>query len=246
MDAGPHHHTLRGRPAALSAAAMTERLRAEGAPEGEVRAWELGAEGERIAAHILSRLGPEWLVLHDVPVGSQGANIDHVALGPKGVFTINTKHHPRAAVVVHGDQVLVRGEPCDYVRKARFEGNRASALITRQTGQFVAVQPLLLFVRAATVKVHTQPRGVLVTTDNELIDFLESFSRVHFGTRKAELVNVAVRPETWASDSGAPSSVRASGSVTTANRWLRRVCAVGAVAATVLYVVVRVGSLLGT
>ncbi|MBG6212216.1 hypothetical protein RCH23_000129 [Cryobacterium sp. CAN_C3] len=42
---------------------------------------------------MLSKLGPEWTVLHAVPVGSGSSDIDHVVIGPAGVFTINTKNH---------------------------------------------------------------------------------------------------------------------------------------------------------
>jgi hypothetical protein len=59
-----------------------------------VRQLKQGRDGERIVAQYL-----EWFrtasffVFHDVPSGD--ANVDHVLIGPKGVFTIETKTHSK-------------------------------------------------------------------------------------------------------------------------------------------------------
>ncbi|WP_214367037.1 nuclease-related domain-containing protein [Pseudonocardia sp. H11422] len=84
------------------------------------RAWRVGAAGERITARHLRRLTDPWWarltdrptrwdVLHAVPVGDQGADIDHVVLGPAGVATVNTKHHPGATVWAGDHVVTVNG-----------------------------------------------------------------------------------------------------------------------------------------
>jgi hypothetical protein len=52
--------------------------------------WALGADGERRVARRLRRLQRRgWVVLHDVDRGR--GNVDHIAIGPGGVFTIETK-----------------------------------------------------------------------------------------------------------------------------------------------------------
>ena len=54
----------------------------------------LGRDGERVVAQYL-----EWFrtanffVFHDVPSGD--ANVDHVLIGPQGIFTIETKTHSK-------------------------------------------------------------------------------------------------------------------------------------------------------
>ena len=62
------------------------------------RAWRIGADGEEAVAARLAKLGGHWRVLHAVPVGDRGSDIDHVVIGPAVVFTINSKHHPHASV----------------------------------------------------------------------------------------------------------------------------------------------------
>lgn len=58
------------------------------------RAWAAGAEGERRVADSLAHLTRYgWTVLHDVRwPGRQRANIDHIAIGPAGVFVVDAKN----------------------------------------------------------------------------------------------------------------------------------------------------------
>ncbi|PWN01308.1 hypothetical protein DJ010_19305 [Nocardioides silvaticus] len=66
--------------------------------------WERGAEGERRTAEALAALpAHEWTVFHDVPwPGRARANIDHVAVGPTGVFVIDAKHWSGSVTVRDG------------------------------------------------------------------------------------------------------------------------------------------------
>ena len=55
--------------------------------------WHTGAVGEHLVADTLSKLPVGWHVFHSIPVGTTDADVDHVVVGPGGVFTISTKHH---------------------------------------------------------------------------------------------------------------------------------------------------------
>ena len=55
--------------------------------------WEKGAEGEVAVARALEALPAGWVVLHDLAwPGRQRANVDHVVIGPGGVFVIDAKN----------------------------------------------------------------------------------------------------------------------------------------------------------
>ncbi|MGJ9403557.1 nuclease-related domain-containing protein [Arthrobacter sp. KK5.5] len=74
------------------------QTRTEGNPLGpDNRPWYQVAFAEIRTGHILASLAPEWAVLHAVPVGAGTADIDHVLIGPAGVFTLNTKDHNNRA-----------------------------------------------------------------------------------------------------------------------------------------------------
>src|SRR5205823_4103462 len=52
-----------------------------------------GAQGEEHVGALLDALGERgWRVIHDASFGH--GNVDHIVVGPPGVFTIETKSHP--------------------------------------------------------------------------------------------------------------------------------------------------------
>jgi hypothetical protein len=58
----------------------------------EDRNWRRGAEGEERVAAYLASLGQRWAVVHDLTIARKGANLDHLVIGPPGVFALNTKN----------------------------------------------------------------------------------------------------------------------------------------------------------
>lgn len=54
------------------------------------RAWSRGSVGEQKLADALAGL-PQLVVLHDRRVPKTRANIDHIVIGPAGVFVVDTK-----------------------------------------------------------------------------------------------------------------------------------------------------------
>ena len=63
-------------------------------PSPDAVAWRRGAAGERRTARLLGPLERHgWAVLHDLAVPGSRANIDHLVIGPGGVFVIDSKQY---------------------------------------------------------------------------------------------------------------------------------------------------------
>ena len=61
-------------------------------PSEQARAWQRGAHGERQTARLLDRLGRDgYVVFHDLAMPGSPANVDHLVVGPSGVFVIDSK-----------------------------------------------------------------------------------------------------------------------------------------------------------
>lgn len=77
----------------LEAAVEEARVKLQHA-EQQLYAWRQGAEGERRTGAQLAGLeGRGWAVLHDLHwPGRPFANIDHIAVGPTGVYVIDSKN----------------------------------------------------------------------------------------------------------------------------------------------------------
>ena len=74
----------------MAAALLGWRLRVR--PSEQARTWWRGAEGERHTARLLDRLTRDgYVVFHDLAVPGSLANVDHLVIGPTGVFVIDSR-----------------------------------------------------------------------------------------------------------------------------------------------------------
>jgi hypothetical protein len=143
----------------------------------EERAWRIGADGEEAVAARLARLGPGWRVLHAVPVGERGSDIDHVVIGPGGVFTINTKNHPGANIWVGGNTFLVNGQRVPYIRNSRHETLRAGRLLSAAAGSPVQARALIAVTgarRGFTIRDQPVDGRVVVVTRKGVATYLRA------------------------------------------------------------------------
>jgi hypothetical protein len=117
----------------------------------KIRALKQGAEGERAVGQFLDRLrGDGYQVFHDVL--AEGFNLDHVVIGPAGVFTVETKTWSKPArgdarISYDGDK-LVAGSwvlDRDPLIQAKAQARWLTALLTESTGRKLAVQPVVVF-----------------------------------------------------------------------------------------------------
>jgi hypothetical protein len=163
------------------------------------RSWAVGAAGERRTGRTLARLPDGWYVLHAVQIGTRGTDIDHLVLGPGGVFTINTKHHRGARVEVGDKAVFVQGRPRPYVDAARREATRTVRALSAAVGYPVTVAPVVAIVGAREVRRWRarQPWGVKVLPRRALRRYLRWRGRTLTEEQVAQLYAAARRPATW-------------------------------------------------
>lgn len=168
--------------------------------DDEARGWYLGVLGERRVALELLRLGPEWTVLHSVPIGSGASDIDHVVIGPGGVFTINTKHLRGKTITYGGLGMRADGFGHTYIRNAVYEARRARMLLSNAVGVPVPVTGILAFVDPYDIR-EKAPAGegdipIRVVRDR---DVAKVFRRTPVlpPDQLERIVAAAVVPGTW-------------------------------------------------
>jgi hypothetical protein len=116
-----------------------------------------GATGEEHVGGLLEKMSDDgWLVIHDASLGR--GNVDHILMGPPGVFTIETKSHPGPVRVarVHGGTL----SQAQAQRKA----------IERVTG--VEVESLIVFSRAWVDRPLARRKGVRLVPARMLVRYL--------------------------------------------------------------------------
>jgi len=165
------------------------------------RAWRIGADAEKEVAARLRKLGDRWKVLHAVPVGENGSDIDHVVVGRGGVFTINTKHHPDASIWVGGNTFMVDGHRVPYVRNSRFEARRTAKFLTNGLGGLPVIATGVIAVMGArkgfTLKSQPPDGDVVVITRREVAKWLAERPAVLSDEQVEAIYAVARRSDTW-------------------------------------------------
>jgi hypothetical protein len=108
-------------------------------PSEQARTWQRGAHGERRTARLLDRLTRDgYVFFHDLAVPDSPAQVDHLVIGPSGVFVIDSKqwsgsvHQGTDGLVWHNHYRLDR--TLETVRWeaqtiSRVLGTRAAALL---------------------------------------------------------------------------------------------------------------------
>lgn len=163
----------------------------------EATSWEVGAAGEReVGRHLDPLKDRGWNVLHAVDLRS-GADIDHVVIGPGGVFTVNTKHHAGARIQAKGDSVRVDGHQQRYVRNSRHEAAAVSRRLTAACGIPVQATGVIAFVGAESLSVQEGPRDVRMVPAEQLAVLLLGVPPTLDMATQAKVFAVARRREIW-------------------------------------------------
>lgn len=58
-----------------------------------IKAWKKGAEVEESTEKFLRKLPADFVVMHDLAIPGSKANIDHLVVGPTGVFVVDSKNY---------------------------------------------------------------------------------------------------------------------------------------------------------
>jgi hypothetical protein len=132
--------------------------------------WERGADGEQATAAALDVLPKEsWTVFHDVRwPGRKYANVDHVAVGPTGVFVIDSKNWS-GSITVRDNVLRQNGRS----RESTVAGAAEAALAVIGLTPVVMpehVQPVLCFVRDDHLTGWA--RDVMVCSTANLVEML--------------------------------------------------------------------------
>ena len=229
MDAGAvgadfaRSHALRSREAGYSVAqkCLEEQAKAELRDPSlrsrrgvrlheDARSWYLGTLGEIEVGRMLDRLGPDWLVLHSVPIGAKTTDVDHVVIGPAGVFVINTKHHRGANVWIGDRAEKVGGTTTHYADRSAGEARKVAPRLGERSGTPVAVNPVVALVGVRGMK-DSRPasaRAVSFVAADDLVRWLQSRPAIGEPGRLRLIKLAAEEPSTWHVDPRAADTMR--------------------------------------
>ncbi|MGA3114988.1 MAG: nuclease-related domain-containing protein [Syntrophobacteraceae bacterium] len=147
-----------------------------------------GALAEERVSVQLGDLPERYHALHDIAF--KGFNIDHVVIGPGGIFLIETKSY-RGEVDANGDMLLLNGKPPkkDFLKQTLSQTYRLKEFLWKMTSQEWQVKPVFCFSNAF-VKVRRPVKGIEVIR----IGYLKRFFARQSSRLSPEQIERLVRP----------------------------------------------------
>jgi hypothetical protein len=173
---------------ALAAVAAGWGLRFKFSPDAV--AWRRGAAGEQRTARLLAGLERQgWVVLHDLAVPGSRANIDHLVIGPGGVFVIDSKQYRgRLRLDASGRLWHGRHPLTPTLRTVSFEADQAARVLPDPG---MAVLPIVAVHGAQVPWGKVVMNGVPVVPARRLPSMLRALPAVLGPERVANLADQA-------------------------------------------------------
>jgi hypothetical protein len=127
--------------------------------------WKKGVRGERKVARYLNTLPRGFFVFNDVTLPHTKGNLDHIVVGPTGVFAIETKNY-LGRFQLNGDdlQIIKKGHlrplHTNPGRQSRYNATGLSKYISAQGITGVRVRPVVTFInKNVDIKMNPQNYG---------------------------------------------------------------------------------------
>jgi Nuclease-related domain len=159
-------------------------------PSPDALAWRRGAAGERRTARLLDPLQQQgWAVLHDLAIPDSRANLDHLVIGPGGVFVVDSKQY-RGRLELDPSGRLWHGRYplAPILRAVDFEADQAARVLTDPD---VVVVPIVAVHGAQVPWGKVVTNGVPVLAARQLPSMLRALPALLGPERVAELADQA-------------------------------------------------------
>jgi hypothetical protein len=142
-------------------------------PSPETQTWQRGAEGQRHVARLLEPLAKQgWGVEHDLPVRGAKGNLDHVVIGPPGIFAIDVRQY-RGRLRLSPDGLLWHGRTF-LLPSLSATRSKADRLQDRVGAPDVWVSPIVAVLGGMVPGGQVTSMGVTVVPARRLPDVLRS------------------------------------------------------------------------
>jgi hypothetical protein len=130
-----------------------------------------GAEAEEAVGALLDNLPEGNFIIHDFNSGK--GNIDHILIGSKGIFTLETKSHA-GKVSFDGEKLLRNGKPFekDFLKQAWAQCYLIRGILANWGITNPLPEPVILFTKAF-IEVRGKTKGIEITGIKHFPKYLE-------------------------------------------------------------------------
>ncbi|WP_233197379.1 MULTISPECIES: nuclease-related domain-containing protein [unclassified Cryobacterium] len=159
--------------------------------------WLRAAQAEMIVGDILGRLPEGYSIYHSLPIRNTAFWVDHLVVGPGGIFSINSKTHWDRDLTGALRSIPINDHAMPYLRDARFESAQITALLGAVLPATTVVQSVIVLVNPHKILLARKPDAVTVIDSPRLRRWLVARPRVFSAEQQAALTAAIDDPATW-------------------------------------------------
>jgi hypothetical protein len=140
--------------------------------------WSAGKQGELAVTQALQSLPDQYVVLNDLMLPDGKGNVDHLVMGPNGLFVIETKNYSSYVKCI-GDDWFVNGQKIHSLskqakRNAMAIKNCLAPIFAEHHVRMPFVTAVLVFVNRKG-QLHISDPGVPVLRSSQLAHFIAGY-----------------------------------------------------------------------
>lgn len=167
---------------------------------GDDWTWRQGVRGEQQVGRALDNATRirGWFVLHGITRNARGTDVDHLLIGPGGIFSINAKFHEGKKVWLGEHAIWVGGKAQHHLRDARSEAKKVKQLLDAAYPSPHEVTPVVIIAGSSSFsRAKKVPSDVVVRHVSEIADWVVGMEEKIRPWEVEQLYGVARWERTW-------------------------------------------------
>ena len=151
---------------------------------------KLGIEGEEITAKVLESLGNDYKVLHSIPLEFNKKDLDHIIVGPTGVFLVNSKNYRSKSLLIDNEYIIYNKKRYTDPIDIRRDSDLVEKLFK------IKVNPILCLINNNNLKIKSS-NITKVLHVNKILDYIEKKERIYSNEQVIKIYNEMSNIKKW-------------------------------------------------
>ncbi|WP_281774720.1 nuclease-related domain-containing protein [Methanobacterium formicicum] len=161
------------------------------------RIWSKGAKGEKIVAKKLKKLPKKYTAIRDVKIPNLGGDIDHVVVGPTGIYVIETKNYKPTYIPDEDCWYHTSGRvsPLNPAKQVKLQASKLNDFLVRKLGKKLSkttINPVISPINHNLI-IKNDIKSYEIVYPEDLVSYLSHQKKILSSKEVKEIINILTR-----------------------------------------------------
>ncbi|AXV38927.1 nuclease-related domain-containing protein [Methanobacterium sp. BAmetb5] len=161
------------------------------------RIWSKGAKGEKIVAKKLKKLPKKYTAIRDVKIPNMGGDIDHVVVGPTGIYVIETKNYKPTYIPDEDCWYHTSGRvsPLNPAKQVKLQVSKLNGFLVRKLGKKLnkaAINPVISPINHNLI-IKNDIKSYEIVFPEDLVHYLTHQRKILSSKEVKEIISILTR-----------------------------------------------------